>query len=117
MPLAQQPQFLAHRGGGISDLIDRALKFLSGDAEMPDPVLHFVRLAHRNMASVALALVEKIVTHVGSLTYEKDPARGIRRGLSLPCRVRGSAEDYPFAVSLVVHEQRKQQNDRKRNSD
>ena len=48
---------------------------------------------------------------------EKDPAWGMRRGLSLPRRVGGSAEHRSFAVSLVVHEQRKKQNDRKRNSD
>jgi hypothetical protein len=60
--LSQQPQFLAHRGGGISDLVDGALQLVPGDAEMPGPVLPFVRLAH--MASVALAFVKEIVTHV-----------------------------------------------------
>jgi hypothetical protein len=73
MLLAQQPEFLAYRGGGISDLVDGALQLVLGDAEMPGPVLHFVRLAHGNMASVALTLVEKIVVHVAVLD-EKDLA-------------------------------------------
>jgi len=38
--------------------VDRALQLFPGDAEMPGPVLHFVRLAHGDMTSVALALVE-----------------------------------------------------------
>jgi hypothetical protein len=116
MRLAQQAQLFAHRGGGISDLVDRAPQLFLGDTEMPGPVLHFMPLAHGDMASVALALVEEIVTHVAVLD-QKDPAWGMRRGLSLPCRVRGSAEDCSFAVSLAVHEQRKKQDDRKRNSD
>src|SRR5258708_17549610 len=86
MLLAEQAEFLAHRSGGISDLVDRALQFVFCYAEMPGPVLHFVRLAHGDMAPVALALVEKIVTHVAVLDHEKDPAWGVRRGLSLPRR-------------------------------
>ena len=66
MLLAQQAQFLAHRRGGISNLVDRALQFVFGDAEMPGPVLHLVPLAHGDMASVALALVKEIVAHVQS---------------------------------------------------
>jgi hypothetical protein len=69
------------------------------------------------MASVAPALVKEIVTHVAVLETKKTPPKGMRRGLSLPCHVRGSAEHGSFAVSLVVHEQREKQNDRKRNSD
>ena len=95
MLLAQQAQLLAHRSNGISDLVDRALQLFPGHAEMPGPVLHFVRLSHGNMASVALALVEKIVIHLAVLD-EKDLAWGMRRGLSLPRRIRGSAEYYLF---------------------
>jgi hypothetical protein len=123
MRLSQQAQFLAHRGGRISDLADRALQFVFCHAEMPGPVLHLVELAHADMAAVALALVKKIVTHVSvldekdvSVLDDKDPAWGIRRGLFAACRVRGSAEHCSFAVRLA-HEQRKKQNDRKRNSD
>jgi hypothetical protein len=97
--LAQQSQLLAYRRGGISDLVDRALQLVPGDTKMPGPVLHFVRLAHGDMTSVALTLVEQIVTHLAVLNHEKDPAWGMRRGLSLPCRVRGSAGDCWFAVS------------------
>jgi hypothetical protein len=81
MRLSQQAQFLAHRRGGISDLTDRALQFVLRHAEMPGPVMHLVGLAQGDMAAVALALVKKIVTHVSVLDV-KDPAWGIRRGLS-----------------------------------
>src|ERR1700733_14603962 len=115
MLLAEQAQLLAHRGNGISDLVDRALQFVPGHAEMPRPILHFVRLSHGNMAAVTLALVEKIFIHLAVLD-EKDPAWGIRRGLSLPRRIRLGGRWF-FRCQLVMHEQRKQQNDRKRNSD
>jgi hypothetical protein len=116
MLLAEQTEFLAYRRDGISDLVDRALQLVPADAEVSGPVLHFVRLAHGNMTSVTLALVEKIVTHVAVLD-EQDLAWGMRRGLSLPCRVRRLGGNRSFAVSLVMHEQREKQNDRKRNSD
>src|SRR4051794_31173364 len=70
MLLAEQAQFLAHRSNGISDLVDRALQFVPGDAEMPGPVLQFMRLPYGNMAAVALALVEQIVIHVAALERE-----------------------------------------------
>jgi hypothetical protein len=113
MPLAEQAQFLAHCGGGISDLVDRAPQFILGDAKMPGPVLHLMRLAHGDMASVAAAFVKQMVTHcrwsrLQSFEQER-PRLGAAAG--------GSAERYFVAVSLVVHEQRKKQNDRKRNSD
>jgi hypothetical protein len=43
---------------------------------MPGPVLNFVRLAHGDMASVALAFVEEIVTHVAVLDARKTPPGG-----------------------------------------
>jgi hypothetical protein len=114
MRLSQQAQFLAHRGGRISDLADRALQFVLCHAEMPGPVLHLVGLAHGDMAAIALALVKKIVTHV-SVLDEKDPAWGI--GEAFRCLPRSRfGGNCSFAVRLA-HEQRKKQNDRKRNSD
>src|ERR1700754_2403797 len=98
MLLAQQAQLLAHCGDGISDLVDRALQLVLGDAKMPGPVLHFVGLAHGNMAPVALALVEQIVIHVAVLD-EKDPAWGMRRGLSLPRRYFAARRKFVLSLS------------------
>jgi hypothetical protein len=78
--------------------------------------MDFMRLAHGNMAAVTLTFIQKIVAHAQVLTDEKDlalaqarpclPRRGLRFGGTLFC-----------SCLLVVHEQRKKQNDRKRNSD
>jgi hypothetical protein len=96
MRRAQQAQFLANRGGGVSDLVDGALQFIFRDAEMLGPVMDFMRLAHGNVAAVALAFIEQIVTHAAALTDEKDPALGKRRGLDLPCR------DVRFGENVVL---------------
>ena len=86
MRLTQQTQFLANCGGGISNLVDRALQLVPGDAEVPGPVLHFVRLAHGNMAAVALALIEKIVAHLFSscVTRKTPPGDEARPFAALP---------------------------------
>jgi hypothetical protein len=80
VPLAQQAQFLSYRGGGISHPLDRALQFIFGDAKMPGPILHLMRLAHGDMASVAAAFVKQMITHcrchVCSPSDKKDPAWG-----------------------------------------
>jgi hypothetical protein len=115
MPLAQQAQFLAHRGGGISDLVYRALQFILRHAEMPGPVLDFMPLAHGDMAAVAPAFVEEIVAHSMILPDEKDPALGMRRGLICLATICGWLNVF-FAVSSVVHEQRKNDDDRQRDA-
>src|SRR3954447_21214665 len=97
LPLAQQPQLLANRGDGISDLVDRTLQFIFRDAEMLGPVMDFMRLAHGNMAAVALAFIEQIVVHAASSLTKRPrlgdearpfPPSRLRLGetlLSLPC--------------------------------
>jgi hypothetical protein len=75
MRLAHQAEFLAYRSRRISDFLDRTLQLILADAEMPRPVMYLVRLPHRDMAAVALALVEEIVTHLSNLKNAKDPAR------------------------------------------
>src|SRR5437868_2397548 len=86
-----QAQLLAHGGGRGPDLLDRPLQIVLADAEMPGPVMYFVGLSHRNMASIARALVEKIVTHcLKILKNAKGLALGGRRGLG-PARPRVAA--------------------------
>jgi hypothetical protein len=94
MRRSKKAQLLAHRRGRISHFLDSALQLVLADAEMPCPVLDFMPLAHRNMAAVAPALVEKIVAHLCAFKgNEKGPALGGRRGLFLPHRkVGGVAE-------------------------
>jgi hypothetical protein len=68
------------------------------------------------MASVALALVEEIVTHVAVLGRERPRLGDEARPFAALPRSR-LGERLFVAVSLVVHEQRKKQDDRKWNSD
>src|SRR5882762_5584956 len=67
------PNSLRTAAAEFPTLSTRALQLVPGDAEMPGPVVHFVRLAHGNMAAVALALVKQIVTHGAVLTGKTPP--------------------------------------------
>jgi hypothetical protein len=117
MRLAEQAQFLAHGCRGISDLVDRALKFVFGHAKMPGPVLNLMRLVHGNMAAVTLALVEEIVAHIQVLGRERPRLGEEARPFAASPHSRLGGKRQSFAVSLVMHEQRENENDRKRNSD
>jgi hypothetical protein len=78
MRLTEQTQFLADRSGGISNLVDRALQLVFCHTEMLGPVVDFMRLAHGNVAAVALALIEKIVAHLflSCVTRKTSPGGG-----------------------------------------
>jgi hypothetical protein len=96
--LAHQAKLLTHRGGRIADLFDGALQLIPADAKMPRPVVHLVRLAHRNMAAVALALVEKVVGHLSEVLERKTPPE--KKGEALFCRAAAAAWRKEF-VSLA----------------
>src|SRR4051794_23161798 len=82
MRLADQPQFLAHGGGRGTDFLDRPPQFLRADAEMPGPVMNFMRLSHGDMASIAGAGVEKIIAHLFQKSSKREKASPVsRRGL------------------------------------